>query len=123
MINASWDQFLNAEFAQPYFQKLSAFLKTEYQTHTIYPPKKEVFSQFYYTDMDKVKVVILGQDPYHEPNQACGLCFAVKPGVPIPPSLRNIYQEIHDELGTPIPTTGFLLPCLAQGNKIGRAHV
>ena len=92
MINQSWDPFLNEEFQKPYFKELSAFLKREYETKTIYPPKKEVFSSFYYTDLDKVKVVILGQDPYHEPGQACGMCFAVKPGVQLPPSLQNIYK-------------------------------
>ena len=93
MINRTWDDFLNQEFQQPYFQQLSQFLRKEYAEKTIYPPKQEVFSAFYYTDLDKVRVVILGQDPYHEPRQACGLCFAVKPGVELPPSLVNIYKE------------------------------
>ena len=90
MINKSWDEFLNREFEQDYFRKLSAFLKQEYAEKTIYPPKQEVFSAFYYTDLDKVKVVILGQDPYHEPNQACGMCFAVKPGNPLPPMIWDL---------------------------------
>ena len=116
MINQSWDPFLNEEFQKPYFKELSAFLKREYETKTIYPPKKEVFSSFYYTDLDKVKVVILGQDPYHEPGQACGMCFAVKPGVQLPPSLQNIYKEIQDDLGIPMNyNNGYLVKWAKQG--------
>ena len=116
MINQSWDPFLNEEFEKPYFKELSAFLKREYETKTIYPPKKEVFSSFYYTDLDKVKVVILGQDPYHEPGQACGMCFAVKPGVQLPPSLQNIYKEIQDDLGIPMNyNNGYLVKWARQG--------
>ena len=115
MINKSWDEFLNREFEQDYFRKLSAFLKQEYAEKTIYPPKQEVFSAFYYTDLDKVKVVILGQDPYHEPNQACGMCCAVKPGNPLPKSLINIYREIHDDLGLNMSTNGYLVKWATQG--------
>ena len=116
MINATWDKFLNEEFQKPYFKELSEFLKREYRTKTIYPPKKEVFSSFYFTDMDKVKVVILGQDPYHEPGQACGMCFAVKPGVRLPPSLQNIYKEIQDDLGVPMNyNNGYLVKWARQG--------
>ena len=116
MINQSWDPFLNEEFQKPYFKELSAFLKREYETKTIYPPKKEVFSSFYYTDLDKVKVVILGQDPYHEPGQACGMCFAVKPGVQLPPSLQNIYKEIQDDLKIPMNyNNGYLVKWAKQG--------
>jgi len=115
MINKSWDGFLAGEFSQPYFMALSAFLKDEYAHQTVYPPKVEVFSQLYYTDMDKVKVVILGQDPYHEPGQACGLCFAVKPGVPLPASLQNIYKEIADELGVRMSADGYLVKWAQQG--------
>ena len=116
MINATWDKFLNEEFQKPYFKELSEFLKREYRTKTIYPPKKEVFSSFYFTDMDNVKVVILGQDPYHEPGQACGMCFAVKPGVRLPPSLQNIYKEIQDDLGVPMNyNNGYLVKWAKQG--------
>ena len=116
MINATWDKFLNEEFQKPYFKELSEFLKREYRTKIIYPPKKEVFSSFYFTDMDKVKVVILGQDPYHEPGQACGMCFAVKPGVRLPPSLQNIYKEIQDDLGVPMNyNNGYLVKWAKQG--------
>lgn len=115
MINKSWDDFLQNEFRQDYFKELSAFLKKEYAEKTIYPPKQEVFAAFYYTDLDKVKVVILGQDPYHEPNQACGLCFAIKPGNPLPKSLQNIYREIHDDLGIQMSNSGYLVNWAKQG--------
>ena len=115
MINKSWDDFLNKEFNEPYFEDLSSFLKKEYETKKIYPSKKEVFSSFYYTDLDKVKVVILGQDPYHQPNQACGLAFAVKKGVALPPSLVNIYKEISDDLNIEMSNDGYLIKWAMQG--------
>lgn len=115
MINKSWDDFLNKEFNEPYFKDLSSFLKKEYETKKIYPSKKEVFSSFYYTDLDKVKVVILGQDPYHQPNQACGLAFAVKKGVALPPSLVNIYKEISDDLNIEMSNDGYLIKWAMQG--------
>lgn len=115
MINPTWDEFLYSEFEKPYFKKMSQFLSQEYATKTIYPPKKEVFSSFYYTDLDKVKVVIIGQDPYHEPNQACGMCFAVKPGVEMPPSLRNIYKEIENDLGIKMSSNAYLVNWAKQG--------
>lgn len=115
MINKSWDSFLNNEFEQAYFKELSSFLKEEYELKTIYPPKLEVFNAFYYTDLDKVKVVILGQDPYHEENQACGLCFAVKEGVALPPSLVNIYKEISEEFRVPMSKNGYLVRWAKQG--------
>ncbi|MBQ6655162.1 MAG: uracil-DNA glycosylase [Erysipelotrichaceae bacterium] len=116
MINKTWDEFLNNEFQQPYFRQLSQFLKKEYEEKTVYPPKQEVFSSFYYTDLDKVKVVILGQDPYHEPGQACGLCFAVKPGIELPPSLINIYKEIEEEMNVTMNyRNGYLVTWAKQG--------
>lgn len=115
MINKSWDAFLNNEFKQEYFQKLSLFLKNEYASKTIYPPKEEVFSAFYFTDLDKVKVVIIGQDPYHQPKQACGMCFAVKPGVELPPSLVNIYREIESNFGIKLERKGYLADWARQG--------
>jgi len=115
MIENGWTPFLQNEFQQPYFQQLAAFLHEEYETKTVYPVKKEVFSCFYYTDLKDVKVVILGQDPYHEPFQAHGMCFSVKPNVPIPPSLKNIYQELHDDLGCTIPNHGYLMKWAKQG--------
>ena len=115
MINKTWDEFLNNEFKQDYFLKISEFLKSEYSEKTIFPPKKEVFASFYFTDLDKVKVVILGQDPYHEVNQACGMCFAVKPGIELPKSLINIYREIEDDLGIKMSKNGYLLKWAQQG--------
>ncbi len=115
MINKTWDEFLNSEFEKDYFKSLSAFLREEYAHKEIYPVKKEVFSSFYFTDMDKVRVVILGQDPYHEPGQACGMCFAVKPGVPQPPSLVNIFREISSDLNIPMSRNGYLLKWARQG--------
>lgn len=115
MINPTWDEFLYSEFDKPYFREMSKFLHEAYETKTIYPPKREVFSSFINCDLDKVKVVIIGQDPYHQPGQACGMCFAVKPGVPLPPSLVNIYREISDDLHVPMSNNGYLLRWERQG--------
>ncbi|MGN1399620.1 MAG: uracil-DNA glycosylase [Erysipelotrichaceae bacterium] len=115
MINKTWDEFLNNEFKQDYFQKLSAFLKNQYQTETIYPAKTDVFNAFLYTDLDKVKVVILGQDPYYQPNQAMGLAFSVNRNVPLPASLKNIYQEISSELNVKMSDNGCLIKWASQG--------
>lgn len=115
MYNNGWTEFLKHELQQPYFQELSAFLKEEYANKTIYPKKEEVFSCFYYTDYKDVKVVILGQDPYHQPNQAHGMCFSVKKGVKIPPSLHNIYEELRADINCQIPDHGFLLAWAKQG--------
>ena len=115
MFENRWTPFLKKEFQEPYFQELSKFLHGEYETKTIYPRKQDVFNAFQFPDQDQIKVVILGQDPYHGPNQACGMSFAVRPGVAIPRSLANIYQELHDDLGIDIPQTGYLLPWAKQG--------
>jgi len=116
MINKTWDEFLQNEFNQDYFVQLSSFLADEYKTKEIYPCKQEVFASFYYCDLNKVKVVILGQDPYHEPGQACGMCFAVKPGIPLPPSLKNIYKEIENNLNIKMNySNGFLQHWADQG--------
>lgn len=115
MFENNWTPFLKEEFEKDYFKKLSSFIHEEYENKTIYPTKKEVFSAFYYTDLLDVKVVILGQDPYHEPFQAHGMCFSVKPNVQIPPSLVNIYKELHDDLGCRIPNTGYLMKWATQG--------
>ena len=106
-MHESWQDFLQAEFNQPYFKKLSAFLHEAYQNSVVYPPKQQVFSAFT-TNLNDVKVVILGQDPYHEPGQAHGLAFSVRENVKIPPSLVNIYKEINSEYNTPIPKSGNL---------------
>jgi uracil-DNA glycosylase len=100
-IEESWKQMLAEEFGSAYFERLAAFVRSAYSKGTVYPPAKNIFEAFNRTPFDKVKVVILGQDPYHEPNQAHGLCFSVQDGVQPPPSLKNIYKELEDEYGTP----------------------
>lgn len=101
-IDPSWEKHLKDEFEKPYFKELSAFVKSEYQNEAVYPPPKAIFRAFDLTPFDQVKVVILGQDPYHGPKQANGLCFAVSDGVPLPPSLQNIFKEIEKEFGRPL---------------------
>ena len=103
MFQNEWTPFLKEEFQKPYFQQLSAFLRQQYATTKVYPPRLQVFSAFEFTNYSDVKVVILGQDPYHQPNQAHGMCFSVRKGVKVPPSLVNIYKELHDDLGCTIP--------------------
>lgn len=110
-----WWPWLQAEWKQPYFQKLAEFIHTEYQTQVVYPPHDQVFAAFENCDYPDVKVVILGQDPYHEPNQAHGMCFSVNPGVPIPPSLQNIYKELNQDVGCYMPNNGYLMPWAKQG--------
>lgn len=115
MIHNEWWPWLQEEWSQPYFKKLASFVHDAYAHRTIYPPKQLVFSAFEHCDLKDIKVVILGQDPYHEPGQAHGMCFSVNPGVPIPPSLQNIYKELHDDLGCYIPDNGYLMPWAEQG--------
>ena len=114
-IAESWSKHLEKEFQQPYFEQLASFVKTAYQHHKIYPPAKEIFSAFDLCSFEATKVVILGQDPYHGPGQANGLCFSVREGVPIPPSLVNIFTEIHSELGVAMPSNGNLERWAKQG--------
>ncbi|MDR1121542.1 MAG: uracil-DNA glycosylase [Dysgonamonadaceae bacterium] len=114
-IEASWKERLQAEFDKPYFEMLIHFVRNEYATRTIYPPGKLIFNAFDQCPFDRVKVVILGQDPYHEPGQAHGLCFSVNDGIPFPPSLQNIFKEISVDLGSPSPSSGNLLRWAAQG--------
>ena len=115
-LEASWLAQLAGEFEQPYMQDLRTFLREEkHAGKHIYPRGPEFFNAFTHTPLDKVKVVILGQDPYHGEGQAHGLCFSVKPGVAVPPSLKNIYKEIHAELGLPIPQHGHLTAWADQG--------
>lgn len=104
-LDPSWYAVLQPQFETPYFAQLKEFLVAERQQYTCYPPGGKIFNAFDTTPFDKVKVVILGQDPYHEPGQAMGLCFSVPQGVQVPPSLVNIIKEINDDLGTQIPTT------------------
>lgn len=114
-IEQSWKDALAPEFNKPYFIELTNFVRNEYQKTKVYPPPKEIFAAFDHCPLDKVKVVIIGQDPYHNPNQANGLCFSVHDTVPVPPSLQNIYKEIHADLGTSIPKTGNLEYWADQG--------
>lgn len=111
----AWKQRLAGEFEKPYFQQLTAFVKSEYHTQTVYPPGKEILRAFDSCDFDALKVVIIGQDPYHGPGQANGLCFSVRPGVKMPPSLVNIFKEIRDDLGKPFPPDGDLERWARQG--------
>lgn len=114
-IEESWKEVLSPEFKKDYFIRLTDFVRQEYQTTTVYPPGKLIFNAFNLCPYPKVKVVIIGQDPYHGPGQAHGLCFSVNDGVPFPPSLQNIFKEIQSDLGSPIPETGNLTRWAGQG--------
>lgn len=114
-IDNDWLEPLSEEFGKPYYKKLYTFIKDEYSRYVIYPPADEIFSAFHLTPLSDVKVVIIGQDPYHEPGQAHGLSFSVKPGIDIPPSLVNIYKELSDDVGTYIPNNGYLVKWANQG--------
>ncbi len=114
-IEESWKKALADEFNKPYFEQLTAFVKSEYATTTVYPEGKNIFNAFNLCPLPNVKVVIIGQDPYHEPRQAHGLCFSVQDGVEFPPSLQNIFKEIESDLGTPIPQSGNLERWARQG--------
>lgn len=114
-IDESWKLVLKQEFDSTYFQTLTEFLKEEKKQFTIYPPGSQIFSAFNHTPFNRVKVVILGQDPYHGPGQAHGLCFSVPDGIPKPPSLINIFKEINADLGIPIPQSGNLTRWTEQG--------
>ena len=115
-IGNSWDEKLKDEFTKDYYLQLREFLKQEYSTRTVYPDMHDIFNALKATAYEDVKVVILGQDPYHEPGQAHGMCFSVKPGVPVPPSLQNMYREIAAEYpGWPIPQDGYLQKWADQG--------
>ncbi len=115
VIEESWKRELADQFAAPYFAELKSFLVAEKQQYAVYPPGPLIFNAFNLTPFDKVKVVIIGQDPYHEPGQAHGLCFSVQPGTKFPPSLVNIFQELHTDIGMPIPQTGNLEGWARQG--------
>jgi len=111
----SWRPQLDAELEQPYFRALREFVDGERRAHTVYPPENEVFAALELTPYERVKVMILGQDPYHGPGQAHGLAFSVRPGVAPPPSLRNIFRELQADLGCPVPRDGSLVPWAKQG--------
>ena len=114
-IEASWKEHLEGEFTKPYFAQLTESVRNEYRNGLCFPPGKLVFNAFNLCPFDKVKVVILGQDPYHEQGQAMGLSFSVPEGIMLPPSLQNIYKEIQNDLGKPIPTSGVLTRWAKQG--------
>ena len=114
-LEPSWKRELDSEFTQPYFTDLANFMRNEYLSTTVYPPTKKIFDAFALTPFDAVRVVLLGQDPYHGPNQAHGLCFSVQDGVKTPPSLQNIYKEIQSDTGNPPPPTGNLTHWATQG--------
>ena len=114
-IEASWKEQLRDEFEKPYFKQLTDFVRSEYASQTVYPPAKLIFNAFEQCPFDQVKVVILGQDPYHGPGQAHGLCFSVNDGVDFPPSLRNIFKEIQADTGAAVPTSGNLERWAKQG--------
>ncbi|MFH7599900.1 uracil-DNA glycosylase [Streptomyces racemochromogenes] len=115
MLPESWLPVLGGELDQPYFKELTEFVEKERANGPVYPPREQVFAALEATPFDKVKVLVLGQDPYHGPGQGHGLCFSVQPGVKTPPSLRNIYKEMKEELGLEIPDNGYLMPWARQG--------
>lgn len=114
-IDSSWKKVLQNEFEKDYFKNLACFVKSEYKTKKIFPPGHLIFNAYNLCPFDHVKVVIIGQDPYHGPGQAHGLCFSVQDGVPFPPSLRNIFKEIENDLGIPVPKNGNLSQWAEQG--------
>ncbi|MEU3726721.1 uracil-DNA glycosylase [Streptomyces sp. NPDC031705] len=115
MLPESWLPVLGGELDQPYFKELTEFVEKERANGPVYPPREQVFAALEATPFDKVKVMVLGQDPYHGPGQGHGLCFSVRPGIKTPPSLRNIYKEMKEELGLPVPDNGYLMPWAEQG--------
>ncbi|WP_298238374.1 uracil-DNA glycosylase [uncultured Algibacter sp.] len=114
-IHDSWKPYLEEEFSKPYFKSLVSFVKAEYKTHTCFPPKEQIFNAFNHCHFNDLKVVIIGQDPYHGLGQANGLCFSVNNGIAHPPSLINIFKEIENDLGIPYPKSGNLLRWADQG--------
>ncbi|MBQ7557506.1 MAG: uracil-DNA glycosylase [Lachnospiraceae bacterium] len=114
-IDNDWLPVLRPEFGKPYYRELYGKIAAEYRENTVFPPKEDIFNAFHFTPYSKVRVLILGQDPYHGPGQAHGLCFSVLPGAEIPPSLKNIYKELSDELGCRVPNNGYLKKWADQG--------
>ncbi|WP_139492277.1 uracil-DNA glycosylase [Brevibacillus dissolubilis] len=115
ILKNDWAPLLEAEFQEPYYQRLRQFLVDEYNSHVIYPDKYDIFNALHHTAYEETKVVILGQDPYHGPGQAHGLSFSVKPGVATPPSLQNMFKELREDIGCFIPNNGYLVPWAKQG--------
>lgn len=114
-IGNEWDEILRDEFQSDYYAQIRATLKQEYASHEIYPPMQDIFNALRYTSYSDVKAVLLGQDPYHGPGQAHGLCFSVRPGVAPPPSLQNIFKELQSDMGLPAPHSGCLIPWAKEG--------
>ena len=114
-MDKSWEQFIKAQETMPYYKELMSRVDLEYEEHEVFPPRDLIYSAMELTPLDKVKCVIIGQDPYHEVGQAHGLAFSVKPGVAIPPSLLNIYKELNNDLGLYIPDNGYLIKWAEQG--------
>lgn len=114
-ISNDWAAALKGEYSKPYYKELYLKVNEAYRTERVFPPADDIFNAFHFTPLSQVKAVILGQDPYHGEGQAHGLCFSVRAGVEIPPSLENIYKELHDDLGCSIPETGDLTPWAEQG--------
>ena len=115
MIGNDWDKLLSEEFEKPYFKELTDFLEEEYKKRVIYPPKDEIFTALKLTSFADTKVVIIGQDPYHGKGQAHGLCFSVREGIKLPPSLKNIFKELESDIGKPISNSGYLADWAKQG--------
>lgn len=115
ILRNDWNDILSIEFEKPYYLELRKYLISEYKTRTIYPDKHDIFNALHYTPLKDIKVLLLGQDPYHDENQAHGLSFSVIPGQKIPPSLQNIYKELHDDIGCEIPNHGYLKKWAEQG--------
>ena len=115
MLQNDWVDAIGGEFKKPYYASLYRFVKEEYSARVIYPPADDIFNAMHLTPLSQVKVLILGQDPYHNEGQAHGLCFSVRPEVDIPPSLENIYKELQDDLGCQIPNNGYLVKWAKQG--------
>ena len=114
-ISGDWLEALRPEFSKPYYRDLFSFVQDEYRTYTVYPPAQDLFNALHETPLGSVRVVILGQDPYHGEGQAHGMCFSVRPGCPAPPSLVNIYKELHDDMGCYVPDNGYLVKWARQG--------
>ena len=114
-ISNDWAEKISTEYKKPYYRELFNFIKEEYSKVVVYPPSEDIFNAMHLTPLSKVKCVIIGQDPYHEPGQAHGLCFSVKPDIKVPPSLENIYKELHDDIGFSIPNHGYLEEWAKQG--------
>ena len=115
MIDNDWLPAIKEEYSKPYYKELFTFVKNEYSKYVVYPPADDIFNAFHFTPLSKVKVLILGQDPYHNVHQAHGLSFSVLPGEEAPPSLKNIYKELHDDCGCYIPNNGYLKKWADQG--------